>query len=60
MPEDFEEMEYDEEEYWEEEAFLEGMKEADEEVMGRRKRRITESLWPEEEMEEPEDFADVE
>jgi len=58
MPEDFEEMEYDEEEYWEEEAFLEGMKEADEEVMGRRKRRITESLWPEEEMEEPEDFAD--
>ena len=42
MPED---IEYEEDDSWEEEAFLEGMEEADEEVERPRK----DSLWPEEE-----------
>jgi len=55
MPED-EEFEFDEEEYWEEEAFLQGMEEADREVEEGKKKR--ESLWPEdiEEIEEMEEF----
>ena len=52
MSEDFEEFEYEEDENWEEEAFLEGMEEADEEEESGKK----ESLWPEEEEEELEDF----